>query len=527
MALSSHATKRLISLHGWTAMALSALLYAVVLTGTIIVLDHEIDNWAQGYTNAPGPVSRGIDTHVERFAKQVPDEFKEAVRVSEGPNRDLQLSFQGHRINREGVREDSGRVFVVDPSGGILKQSAVGSPGDLRGSEAGRALERFLVDLHVRMHVPGRWGLYLTGILGVTLLISAFTGILIHRHIVKEMFVTERPGNRIVSVRDRHNLAGVWSLPFAILLSFTGAFLSFAVSLGLPVVALVAFGGDQEKAIESIVQSPALVDATPQDTASLDAILLAAYERTGVASSSVFVSNFGRADAIVETYHSQRSGELKATTLQFSGATGEFLRERQLVGDEPSVGTALAELMIPLHFGNFAGLASRIVWVALGAAMTFTIVSGIQLWLRRREDDPSWAAAQRALVTVVWGLPIALTASGYGYFLSRLSGDPLYWTPTAFLLAAAGVIGIAVILRSTPLDRLAFGLKRTLAILLLLLPFLRLQMGGLSWGEALIDNGRDVLFIDALCLIGGAVFLDIWRGQRVALHRQQSPVAGE
>ena len=80
----------------------------------------------------------------------------------------------------------------------------------------------------------GSWGLILTGVLGVAMLAAAVSGLLMHRHLIRDIF-TLRPGaQRLVSRRDLHTVAGTWILPHAFVLAFTGAFFSFAISIGVP-----------------------------------------------------------------------------------------------------------------------------------------------------------------------------------------------------------------------------------------------------------------------------------------------------
>ncbi|MEL7279000.1 MAG: PepSY-associated TM helix domain-containing protein [Pseudomonadota bacterium] len=507
MALIAEQTKRLVKLHGWIAILLSMLLYTVMLTGTVVVLDNEINHWAESEVHTDELFTKPIDRMYQRLDAQVPNELKEVVSISAGPDDTLRFFFGSTQAGPEARAGVFGRQYLMDPDSGSLLRAEAGYQEDLFGENPGAALARFLVDLHVRLHVPGRWGLYLTGTLGVVMLISAITGILIHRNIIRDLFVTERPGGRVVSVRDRHNLAGVWSLPFALLLSFTGAFLSFAVALGLPVVAMVAFGGDQDAALEAVTAKHIEVDTTPAKITSIDEILKQANAIGGNPAAAIEIHNAARADALVETFHSASGGNLRGMTLAFSGPSGAFLGRTHVVGTGGSAGATLAELTAPLHFGNFAGLTSKIIWVALGAAMTFTIVSGVQLWARRREDDPVWVVGYRAFVYVAWAVPIAMVACCYGYFLTKLSGDMVAWTARAFVLAMLVCALLSILWASKTIAWQNRRFATILGVSLLLLPLVRLQMGGLSLGEAIYYGGHDIWLMDLIVLLCGGVSL--------------------
>ncbi|WP_227268771.1 PepSY-associated TM helix domain-containing protein [Roseobacter weihaiensis] len=508
MSLTAAATKRLVALHGWSATTLAILLYVVMLTGTIVVLDNEITAWSEGRADRTGAFDGPVNRHVERLAAQVPPELHDTVFVRTWTGGDLSVFFGAPRAHPDGGNQLFGRHYVLAPGSGTIHEAGMGFLDDIFSQRPETALSQFLVDLHVRLHVPGRLGLYLTGLLGVAMLVAALTGILIHKHIIRDLFTTERPGGRMVSFRDRHTLAGVWSLPFAILLSFTGAFLSFAVSLGLPVVALVAFGGDQERAFDTVLGGTTMIeDSKPVPTTDLTLLIADARTRAGSDVGAIEIHHYGRADAIIETFHGAAPGALRGSTLEYAGATGAFLGRVDLVGSAPSSGSLLAELMTPLHFGNFGGLASRLVWVALGAAMTYTIISGMQLWLRRRADDPIWRAGEHVLVTVAWGLPLAIVVCAYGFFTGYLFGAPFAWTTNAFLAGCAAVILLAWLFRHIPMARMNEFYATALGIGILLLPLYRLQTGGLSWGEAMVSGGTDVLLIDMVCLTTAAACL--------------------
>jgi hypothetical protein len=92
---------------------------------------------------------------------------------------------------------------------------------------------------------------------------AVISGVPMHRHLVRDLFVAERPGDRLVSARDRHVLAASWGIPFAFLLAFTGSFFSFARAVSLPLVAATAFGGDEEAMLAVLYEPPAEEDATP------------------------------------------------------------------------------------------------------------------------------------------------------------------------------------------------------------------------------------------------------------------------
>jgi hypothetical protein len=201
----------------------------------------------------------------------------------------------------------------------------------------------------------------------------------------------------------------------------------------------------------------------------------------------------------------------------YEAATVRFLERMAPLGTAPSVGGTIYGLMAPLHFGHFGGVLSKAIWFALGISMCYVILSGFRLWMKRRAGDPQWRAFGRTVVVFGYGLPLAMLASGYGFFLSRPAGDAFWWTPASFLIGA--VFAILLALAAPEDERLARLYQRVLGVACLGLPVLRLAMGGMDWAEAMLLGQHDVLTVDILLLVAG---LWLWlcdRGWRRAAGR--------
>ncbi|SEA90560.1 PepSY-associated TM helix domain-containing protein [Rubrimonas cliftonensis] len=497
--LSPSVTKRLIALHGWSGTVLSILLYVVMLTGAVIVFDDEILRWSRDAAPPQALIDRPIHADVAALAARVPPALRGEVLIAGHSSGHRRVAFTGRG---PADAEPMTAEFLLDRDGAVVRRLDAPTD-DLRRADPHMALERFIVDLHVQLHLPAPWGLYATGVLGLTMLVAAISGALIHRHLVRDAFLARRPGGRVASARDAHVLAGVWGLPFAALLAFTGAFLSFALSLGLPIVAMVAFGGDQRQALEAVLGAPRAADAAPGPLADLDAIVADAARRADAEPLAVTVEDYGARGAEVRVIHAPASGALTGATLVYDGATGGFVREHVLVGAAPSLGSALVSLAAPLHFGTFAGLLSRAVWAGLGAAMTYAVVSGVDLWLRRREGDQFWAVCRRAMVCVVWGLPFAMACAAVAFFATVGVGTPWTATPAGFLTGCALAVGWTCLARRGDAAALGRDLRAAAGAALLVLPLIRVAAGGAGWPDALWTRDPAVAGIDlAVALLG-------------------------
>lgn len=499
-------TKAMVSVHGWSGILLGLLLYAVVLTGTVAVFAHEIGAWSAGHVETRSAFEKPIDATVRRLTAMTPPQYREAVNLFEIGDHGLGVFFHRHETGANGMPTESGVYYQLDSSGRI-DRTVRGNVDHIFGPRNDDALSTFVVDTHVRLHVPNPWGLLLTGILGLAMLVAAISGVLIHRHLFKDIFTLRRGANPVLGNRDKHSVAGTWSLPFAFILAFTGSFFSFFGTIGVPVVAMAAYSGDVQALSEAVFGNPGKPDPRPREIGNLDLITADAIRRMGEAPTFVAIENFGRADAKVTSYHNPKAGDIEPITLLYSGATATFERAKPSVGAKPSAGGTLVGIMGPLHFGNFAGLLSKAIWFGLGFAVCYVTFTGMRLWVvRRKEGVRSLAWLERMVTVVGYGLPCALVTSAAAFLVTMPIGSAVYWTPAAFLIASGTAI-LAGLMASTN-DLLGSVLRGATGAIMIVLPPLRLGVaGGPGWGEAVASAQPIIAALDLAFVVGGVWLL--------------------
>lgn len=500
--LEKDETKAMVAVHGWSGILLGLLLYAVVLTGTAAVFAQEIGAWSAGHITTRSAFEKPIDAAVRRLNVQTPVQYREAVNLFEIGDHRLGIFFHRDELDPSRAPTERGIYYQLDKSGRVANTSR-GTSEEIFGPRNDDALSSFLVDTHVRLHLPNPWGLLLTGVLGLAMLVAAISGLLIHRHLFKDIFTLRRGASTVLAERDRHSVAGTWSLPFAFILAFTGSFFSFFGTIGVPVVAMAAFSGDVQALSDTVFGNPGRPDPRAQPAGDLDRIMEDAVRRAGAAPTFVAIENYGRADAKITSYHNPKASDIEPVALLYNGATGVFDRAKPTVGTRRSAGGTLAGVMGPLHFGNFAGLLSKAIWFGLGFAMCYVTFTGMRLWVvRRRQDARSLAFLERTLTVVALGLPFGLVVSTAAFLVTMPLGSAVYWTTAAFLIAGACAILAGVLLRSNA--ALAQTLKGATGAVMLTLPVLRLlAAGGPGWVEAIAAGQPIIAALDIAFVVAG------------------------
>lgn len=492
-------------------------LYVVVLTGTVAVFSEEIGTWSSGGKIVPAPLDFPIDRPLTDLSKTIDAKYLEEVSVSENPDGSLTVFFHTHAANDDGLPDELGVRFIVNPVSFEVLERHEGLASEMPGPKKG-ALADFISELHINLYMSDPWGLYLTGVLGFVMLMAVISGIILHKHILKDLFTSPRFSSLLLNRRDRHILAGSWSLPFGFILAFTGSFFSFGGALGLPIVAMVAFGGDQVKMIETVIGVPETEDSRPASMTNIDKVLSVSKQQSGSTAEALAILHWGKADSSILVTHGPFGTSPHASHHIFNGVTGEYQGPKPELGKKPSLGNDVFGLMHALHFGDFAGMLSKIIWFSLGLATCYVSLTGLQLWLTRRAESQFWARLSRAVPIVGYGTPLSLGAAAIAYFLTVRAEDTVFWTGTGFLLMVvlSLVIGVVVVSRS----KLSEAYLLCLGGVLFALPVMRIGVSDASWIDLLTPENIIVIAFDIFLLVAGALTIVCAKGWHAGVSKK-------
>lgn len=353
--------------HSALGVAFSAVLYLVCLSGAVTVFAHDIDRWRDS-----GPA----------YEQMTP----------KAANHAAQAAFE--RMPK------AARLFLVLPNPATPHLTILAGEEKWRADESGNILGaetegwgEFVTDLHVRLHVPGPWGVSLVGLSGVGLSALILSGLLAHPRIFRDAFRWRRGGNPHVALADIHNRISVWGSPLFLALALSGAVFGLAQLLALD--SAVLYGPEpkpsQEAAPLSDLTGPLTKLAAMRPT---DAPLYAEIDAPGTTAQQIRLYATPPDRLIYgERYDFDAAGMLTGTLGFADGALG-----RQVFAS-----------LYPIHFGSFGGAWLRIVYGLAGLGLAIVCASGVDIWLVRRKIS-GWPA--RVWPGVVWGTPamLALTA---------------------------------------------------------------------------------------------------------------------
>lgn len=395
--MKSITIKKLYALHSWVGVITGILLFVIAFTGAVAVFARpELKVWGNEVIRGEIPFQpQKIAAVVDQYAKQVGPEYLEEVHLDLPSPRfsaSTRVIYEGHFEKPDGGEEHRGTVFQLHPSElTLIKEWDM----DEFFNSSQLDMSVFLAHFHADLHLGRPIGLILTGLLGLTLMISIVTGIFIHRKILAQLFTFRVSKTFSLMLNDGHKVMSIWAVLFHSVIAFTGAFLGLATVILVPAAAYVGFNGDQEKLVETFTAvKPPVLAHVQQPTKLGDILERSAKDRPDLTFNRLTVMGYGDQNALVYVFGAG-SAQLGGETLIYKGATGEFVRSQANFGRLEGVTGKILDAMFPLHFGNFGGLLVKTVWAILGIATALLPITGLMLWIERGLNAQNPAHSRR------------------------------------------------------------------------------------------------------------------------------------
>ncbi|MEM7430518.1 MAG: PepSY-associated TM helix domain-containing protein [Pseudomonadota bacterium] len=393
-------------LHTWAGLLFVWIMYFMFVTGTLGYFDTEIDHWMEPELAALETTPRD-----ERIATGLA-----YLQENAGNAERWFLSFaldreQPHlRVNWTIPAQEEGgdREF-----GSERLHSVTGEPLDEIARDTGGG--QLLYRMHYLLHYLDRDIAYRFIVAAITLImfIGMISGIIAHKKIFKDFF-TFRPKKGQRSWLDMHNLLSVTSLPFLIMISYSG--LLFVTTMWMPLIAVGSLGFDTEKASDLIGGFDIKVESAGEPTQMTDVIALieAAEADWGEGSVHGFqVRQPNDANARILLSKEESFSRIPDTRV-YDGVTGEYVQSLEL---PPSNALNVASVMIALHEGLFAGISLRWLYFLTGLLGTAMVGTGAIYWVSKRRkkytagnESFGFRFVEVLNVGTIIGLPIAVAA---------------------------------------------------------------------------------------------------------------------
>lgn len=378
--------QRMSWLHTWCGLVCGWLLCMIFLAGTISVFRAPITRWM----TAEPPLPQVAAVHSEAavltaatsyLSQQSPDARFWRIELPGEPGRALRLVWR----TTTGATHEA----AMHPGTGALLPHPWG-----RKTEGGR----HFMTLHYTLYGDAA-GFWLVGWLTVGLLVALLSGIVVHKRIFKDFF-TFRPGRGQRAWLDGHNASAVLTLPFQLMIAYTGLAIFYTSYVPWPLDAAYGDNGRQrwqaELAESSAARTPASLPARPALDDALPVrlqtgvLLAAAQAALGKEGRMIMVERPGQASERISIYArpdaeaSIRQLSSSAGRAVFQGTTGAFTALHHDTGRMPA--DAAQHVMEQLHVASYGGWTIKWLYFVSGLVGTLMVATGAVLFTLKRRN---------------------------------------------------------------------------------------------------------------------------------------------
>ena len=395
-------------LHTWVSLLVCWILYFVFITGSLGYFDAEIDRWMQPTIPMPAD-SISIVNSIQLAQVHLQANAPEAYAWYINPPVDRNEPYLW--VAFDALLNESGGEGTYS---GVDLDPITGEPILFRDTGGGQTLYKMHYALH---YIPDLIATLFIGLCTMLMLLGLITGIVIHNKIFREFF-TFRPNKKVLSWIDAHNMFGVMSLPFHIMITYSGLIMFLFTYMPLIVAGAYNFESEDYQRFGDEYLSSGLEQTersgVKAQVMDLTKLYYSAEKRLGenqVRRMQVYQPGDANAVAIFETLISHPVNRGKEVS--FSAVTGEFISSYE-VTDTPQL---TFDATLELHEGLFAGTGLRWLYFISGILGAAMIATGAILWTvkRRKREYERPEGPSRGFVLVeglnigtIVGLPVAI-----------------------------------------------------------------------------------------------------------------------
>jgi len=365
------------SIHTWTGIVTGLVLFIGFYAGALSMFEKELSYWATPSKHylQPIPVEK-FDTliakataHAEKAQQGFTVNFNESKSpltwTEEGGGRGLQLN---HVVNHATLSDQGELVTQVNPT------NELGDLIDMLHRTAGIVGKVDHEDL----------GVLILGVAAVLYFLALFSGVIfLLPTLAKSFFAlrTKKGANRFWL--DSHNLIGVISLPFHIIIALTVVVFAFHDALygglGLAYADKPLFEQGEKSTIEyNIEQLPSVAQYVDKVDQLATGYRIESMEFVGLSSTSPSV-------AITVLNHQEMMRSSNGDFIYMNPYTFAVSFSSLAMNDN-EVYTPIVASFFSLHFGGYAGDLGRWIYFIMGLLGAFLFYSGNLLWLEKRRQ---------------------------------------------------------------------------------------------------------------------------------------------
>ncbi|SFF51652.1 Uncharacterized iron-regulated membrane protein [Duganella sp. CF458] len=370
------------SLHTWTGICAGILLFIGFFGGALTMFKHPLERWV----SAPSaPVAALAPQQIDTVVREV-------LAAHPAAREEFTLHLVRHENNPAPVTWSAAHAGRDIDLNAMRWQGTLDAQGKLAAQEVRPSLFGELVDmLHRTGGVPGTLGdeylgVYLMGVAGVLYFLALVSGVvLLLPTLVKDFFALRKGKNRKRFWLDAHNVIGIASLPFHIVISLT--------------VIVFAFHDQFYDSLQQVVYGERKMWSRPAGTPGPGDVSKLAPASKLVRRAQQEAPGFEVTEMLFMDLESPRPlvrvGVANDDYVVRGAVSGYLLMDpysaqvlnTSMLPPKSDAWSSIAASFFALHFGSYGGNWMRWVYFAFGLSGAFLFYSGNLLWVEKRRKN--------------------------------------------------------------------------------------------------------------------------------------------
>ncbi len=369
MAGTSKSLRRWCWTHKWSSIICTVFMLMLCITGLPLIFHHEIDHLlhdeVQAEQVAEGAPLASLDLVVKNSLTKDPGMVPHFLIWDPDDANAMMISI--------------GKSLEANPSDNRIVRVAAHTAQYLDSPDVTGRFTYIMLKLHTDMYagLPGK--LFL-GLMGILFCVAIISGIVVYAPSMRKLkFGTYRRDRlRVVRWLDIHNLTGIVLVMWMLVVGFTGVINTWAEL----VIKIWQFGQLAEMTAQ-YKDKP-----LPAHPSSIDAAVQVAI-KAEPNMKPAFVAFPGTIFSSKSHYAVFMKGNTPLTAKLLKPALIDA--ETGVLTDSRDLPWYVSTLLIsqPLHFGDYGGMPLKIIWAILDIITIVVLITGLYLWLRRRQSGVS------------------------------------------------------------------------------------------------------------------------------------------
>ncbi|WP_418186420.1 PepSY-associated TM helix domain-containing protein [Aliarcobacter lanthieri] len=396
--------------HTWVSLIVGWAIFFILVTGTLSYFNYDITRWLEPerpleVNLLQKPQDEQLNAMFDFLSKESPEAKTWYIKLPHIKNQTPNGASRTQIVVRNSL--NWAKYWYFDP---LTLQEI--TPTEVRQTEGG---ELFIRLHHQFNYMDKNIGIILTGILAFLALVTVVSGVIIHKRIFKDFF-TFRSNRNKRSWLDIHNISGVLTLPFVVMILYTGLVYYSPYYVTIP-YKIIADKKEERKEAKKALEDSSSLAISERPIANIKDMLLEAEKKYGVGNIAFIKVSRNSSQGLVVDMMPPFGSEITRYTpepLRFSGISGEKLEAI----NKPSTGRLTFLTLISLHEAWVVSYPLRWLLFICGVMSCIMVATGLNLWvLKRKEKNISFGfkVVEKLNIGVFIGLLVGIA----GFFIAN------------------------------------------------------------------------------------------------------------